>query len=353
MLREHRELLDWLLLEGGLVIRYRTATELLDEEGGPRLAALTAELLKSPQVARWLKRLAPGVLHHSKPSAFENVCGKLAELGICAGMWPFDQRITPFIEQLENWEDYPAAFGSFYKLLLAAGLARTGLAPLACVRETVAKRLREIAPFFRAADFDIYVPAKELPNIPAAYRDKRFVRPKFFTGNSLNLPNLHDVLAVAHCQAWLNRMGYEDHINALVSFILDPAYQRLDEGYGYMWTQEGSPRKYYAIGWSVHLPGYFGFDLERYQQAALITRLEMMARFSAARRHPWFIRCLEHLEQFRQDGGTYILPRSYLREARTGYGVFGNHMGLEENRRTIKAIELESTFRMLRLRNQV
>jgi hypothetical protein len=55
------------------------------------------------------------------------------------------------------------------------------------------------------------------------------------------------------------------------------------------------------------------------------------------------------MEGFKTDTGTYLIPRSYLLESKRGYYVCGEYMGLEDNRRQRKAIELESTFRMLLL----
>ncbi len=51
--------------------------------------------------------------------------------------------------------------------------------------------------------------------------------------------------------------------------------------------------------------------------------------------------------RFGFEEGTYCLPRPYLQESRSGYYVGGEYMGLEDNRRQLKAIELESTFRTL------
>ena len=50
------------------------------------------------------------------------------------------------------------------------------------------------------------------------------------------------------------------------------------------------------------------------------------------------------MEGFWTDKGTYRFPREYLQENNNEYWIGSSHMGLEENRRTNLALELESTF---------
>jgi hypothetical protein len=74
-----------------------------------------------------------------------------------------------------------------------------------------------------------------------------------------------------------------------------------------------------------------------------------MGQFPAARRHPWFVNGLDYLHSFQTEKGTYLFRRSYLPEQPNGYWVNGARMGLEEDRKTRLAIELESTFWMVML----
>jgi hypothetical protein len=59
---------------------------------------------------------------------------------------------------------------------------------------------------------------------------------------------------------------------------------------------------------------------------------------------------MDYLESYCTNNGTYIFPRSHLQERAIGYWVTGAYMGLEENRRKNMAIELESTFWMLKIK---
>jgi hypothetical protein len=139
----------------------------------------------------------------------------------------------------------------------------------------------------------------------------------------------------------------KSQIETVVAYILHPDYQALDEGYGYM---RAGKRRYYSMGWSVHLPGYNGLDFERTMHATMyVQRLELMAHFPIARRSQWFRDGVQHLEGYRTARGTYRFPARYLREQQSGYWVQGAYMRLEENRRSRQSLELDSTFRLLKI----
>ena len=120
------ELIEWLLENGGPAVHYRTAADLLDEPAGVDLRDLEQELLDSPQVRLWLDRLAPDGLHSSRNTAFENVMGKLAELGLRAGMALLDQKVLHFRRWLNSEEARSREFSHFYRGLVAGALARLG-----------------------------------------------------------------------------------------------------------------------------------------------------------------------------------------------------------------------------------
>jgi hypothetical protein len=108
------------------------------------------------------------------------------------------------------------------------------------------------------------------------------------------------------------------------------------------------------MGWSVHLPGYSGFEFCRAMHAHMfVQRLELMAHFPVARQSEWFKNCMRHLEGYRTEQGTYRFPARYLREQASGYWVQGAYMRLEEKRRTRQSLELDSTFRMLKIKRLV
>jgi hypothetical protein len=62
---------------------------------------------------------------------------------------------------------------------------------------------------------------------------------------------------------------------------------------------------------------------------------------------------MQILETYQTERGTYNFPSTYLVEMKAGYYVGGEYMGLEDNRRNPKTLELESTFRMLLLKKRI
>jgi hypothetical protein len=169
------------------------------------------------------------------------------------------------------------------------------------------------------------------------------------------LPWIYDIVGFS---AYLPERGNKadrEKTNTIISYILNEHYQRLPEGYGILLAAN---RRYYAMGWSVSLPGFVNKLSEEvstrhvpaWMLGAFIQRLVVMGRFAVVRRHPWFINSLKHLEGFKTQAGTYLFPRSYLPEKANGYWITGARMGLESSRKTTLATELESTFWMAKLK---
>ena len=368
---EDRALVAWLLENGGSVIRYRTAAELVDNADGIDVDQLRADLLASPMTQMWLDRVGQPVgglsgFHHSKPEAFENTASKLCDLGLHAGMASLDARMAPFRswlhEQAEAIDDIAEVTYTggetkagtqsavergihwFEAVLVAARLAWLGYDD-ASIRVCLSRRLETLHALAIAGNHDIYIDQDtfgDYPNNP--FRKRPLVDPRF---NGV-LPSIHDVYALAHYPRDILDSTARSKINAVIAYILHPDYQALDDGYGVM---RAGPRRYFSMGWSVHLPGYDGFAAMSDGQAGFfVQRLEMMAHFPAARQHRWFQESMAHLESYRTEDGTYRFPSRYLREIPAGYWVTGAYMRLEENRRKRQSLTLDSTFRMMLLK---
>ncbi|MCJ7552013.1 MAG: hypothetical protein MUQ30_20270 [Anaerolineae bacterium] len=364
------DLVLWLLEYGGPAIRYRTAMELFSGPTDLDVARLSADLLASPMTQPWLDRVGvPGNgffgFHHSRPEAFENAASKLCDLGLRVGMVLLDEKMLPYRRWLEGQaeaindiaegshsdvvtrEVTQAALDSgirwFEAVLVAARLAWLGY-PDAAVGICLTRRLETLHALARTGDHDIYIDQDtfgDYPNDP--FRKRRFVDPQF---NGI-LPSIHDLYALAHFPSALLDAAAQHKIDTVAAYVLHPDYQALEDGYGVM---RAAPRRYFSMGWSIHLPGYDGFDFDNGQAGMLVQRLELMAHFPVARRSQWFRRTLDHLESCRTETGTYRFPASYLREQAGGYWVTGAYMRLEVNRRNRLSLEIESTFRMCKIK---
>jgi hypothetical protein len=227
--------------------------------------------------------------------------------------------------------------------LVASCLSWAGYGADEAVGNCLSERLSMVYGLARSGTHDIYIDHDTFGDCPAAFRKRPLVNPEY---NS-QLPGIWDIYALAHYPE--DRMDAEttSQIAAVIAYILHPGYQALHQGYGYM---RSGPRRYYSMGWSIHLPGYNGLDLNGATHAHMfVQRLALMAHFPTARQTQWFQDCVTHLEGFRTQEGTYRFPARYLREQSSGYWVQGAYMRLEENRRTRRSLELDSTFRMLEI----
>ena len=362
---------DWLLQASGPIVRWRTASELCRGFHEPELTRLRRELVDHPLVQTWLGRLSAGrsgvnldridprtlqqlggKVHGSTCTALENVLGKLAEFGMQAGMAVLDEQMLPLMRVFTaraEWQGdttFQSAWESLVKSVFAWGLLRTGYRPDPPMRDYLYRHLESTHKIARDRVYDLYADRVELAGLPKAWAGKAILKQEVMAG--YHLPLIHDMYMLAHWPADMLDSESAGLIDDIVAYILDPRFQALPVGYGYAWINER--RACYSWGWSPHLPGFYGFDFHHPSEVGeLVQRLELMAHFPAARRSRWFLSALQHLDQFRTGHGTSRFPSRYLHELPDGYYVSGALMGLGENRRGKAGLEIESTFRMIRI----
>jgi hypothetical protein len=201
----------------------------------------------------------------------------------------------------------------------------------------------------RTGNYDIYIDQDTFGDFNNSFRKKPLIDP------DLNepLPKIWDIYALAHWPEPLSNDANKPKIDTIIAYILHPDYQALEEGYGVM---RAGKRRYYSMGWSIHLPGYAessetdGPEFDRpVHEYSFVQRLELMAHFRVAQRSQWFQHCVQHLARFQTEPGSYRFPARYLREGSSGYWVSGAYMRLEENRRVRRSLDLDSTFRMSKI----
>ena len=262
----HQESVDWLLENGGPVIRYRTATELMSPSDSIDIGQLREALLQSQLARTWLERFIPGRgindLHGSKSTTFENVMGKLTDLGCSQGMTALDNQTEPFRQWLQNNAERPSRhiFDLFCRTLIAAFLARAGYTDEPAVGTVLKNRLETVYDFTRLGSYDIYIDPADYPRMPRSFQRSSLLNPALSRdGDNLSLPWTYDIIGLA---AYLPECGTEDDwakANTIINYILNDQYQKLPPGYGVIRSVNG---RYYGMGWSVHLPAFFGTPSE-------------------------------------------------------------------------------------------
>lgn len=356
--------IEWLLENGGPIVRWRTANELCQAFGYTQppieLERLKQELLAQPLVQAWLKRLHLQELstplegldadalwwlgrrvHGGKVECLENVLGKLAEFGLRAGMPGLDERALPLM-RLFRWQGewkrdvtFQNAWETLVKSVFAWGLLRLGYAPDAAMQDFLLQHVQVCHKIAGDRVYDIYADEAELAGLPKAWTGKPIIKQEVMA--NYWLPYIHDLYVFAHLPADLHTAAIDQMINELLDYLLDPRFQALPDGYGYAWIKER--RTCYGWGWSPHLKD----DTTR------LLRIQLLAHFPHARQSAWFQESLQFLESFRTSEGRYCFPIEYLHESE-GYYVTGAGMGLGESRRKSTWNEIESTFRMMNVK---
>ena len=352
---EHTELPFWLLRNGNPVIRFRTLVDMLHEEDVGEVSEALEDLLKEEEVRLWLERLIPefdlNQVHSSRETAFENVMGKLVQLGMRAGLQPFDNKTLPHRVWLtENNEIEPIEpHFVFKKSVLASFLSYAGYGSTKPVRDHLFSRLTAMNQFAINPSFEtVFVDKSEFSGIPKTAQEHDLVNPELYLNQNFRLPWIYDIRGLAFCQNILENPTLKERCERVVSLILTEEYQNLPRSYGIAKYGE----RYYVLGWAVNLPGYKdGF--ENLTSGELLLTLEMMGSFSTARNSEWFQNAMEYLERFRTDTGTYLFPRELLTDKKDGYWIGGLRMGLESNRTTQSSLEIESTFWMTHIKRLV
>jgi hypothetical protein len=338
------EAIQWLLANSGPAIRFQLVVDMLQEEDVGKVSSVLADLLASPLVTEWMNRLAPGFemkqLHSSSPGAFENTMGKLRELGLRAGLQPFDSKTFPFRAWLTDTEEdeTESPFRVFLRTLVASFLSFAGYSDTDPVSNVLKERLEATYSFARKPEFALVYMGD--------MGDEDLVDSKLYPDQQLVLPWVHDILGFAGSAQILSDPDLRQKAETVISMVLSPEYQELQPDYGLTKYKDRA----YKIGWSVHLPGFLSEPSES-SMPRLLRTLPMMAPFRTVRESKWFRQMMDILETYSTEHGTYRFPMSWLPETREGYWVNGAYMALEEDRKKSTANECESTFRMFRIRH--
>lgn len=340
------EAIEWLTKEGGPIIKWLTFRHFGVAASGYNETRLRKDLIECNQVKKWLQNLNDAqYIHGSFDTCLENAMGKLIEFGLDVSFAPIAEAMKRRHDRWHELAKEDRLAKKFYLVLLGSLLLRLGVRDSE-IEDFVRQRLSDLAEFLEHCPKEFYMSdeEKQKNKVPKNVREKPFIKREFIRDGELMLPQIDDITAFSMLQKLDDSRKTQKNIEKIVNFVLSEAYQNLKPGFGYGFYAN----KPYAIGWSCDLPGHFGFSTPDEMSSHFIMRLELMSQFHFAREHEWIGDCIGYLEQFSTSFGIYLFPRNMLCE-KGGYYVSGAHMGLEEIRRDKKALQLESTFRMLRI----
>ena len=336
--------------EGDPVLRHLVATRLARTTSGYNMARLREEMRDTKNAAYWFecltKREGVGAIHGSRDTCFENALGKLVSFGLGRGDAELDRAVGVFIDWIERVEE-KSPFERLIAPIVASVLAWGGYWQVEAIGRYWNQRINDLYEFAVNRDYSIHADKAAYKGIPQSFQDRLLIDPGLYPEGRLKLPWIYDIRAFTALRDDSARPDMSAKIDVIIDYVLDPRYQDFPKGYGIIALEQG---RYYALGWSVWLPGFRGFEMDGFEAGCLVQRLEMMSHFPSARSSEWFINCLAHLESFKTGNGTYLFPKEYLNEKKNSYLITGGHMGLGEDRRRKAWRELESTYWMLAIR---
>ncbi|WP_419661052.1 hypothetical protein [Desulfosarcina variabilis] len=359
-IEENRSIIEWLMNNGGPVIRYRTAIEFLDNYqlekdfikdivNDEKIQYLLAKLDDFGPIKTNDKRTLNAI---HKVDGLEGYISKLLEFGFTKNIKPFDKKMRIFRQYVNNnlvqqanasrsGQDVRNNWAIFIAVLMTCFLIRAGYRYKELL-DFVEFRTEALYRNAKEMNYDVYYDQSVLSRMlkrPHHWLNTPVLRSEFDPGfNERPLPNIWDIYTLAYFPEDCKSNKLRMKIDRIIEYVLDDRFQVLREGYGLLFFNAN--KRYYTCGWSPTLPYFHNVENKR-DKRVLVRYVDLMARFKNATNSDWMKKCINHLEEFKTATGTYTFPKNYLSE---------KYVRLGENRRKKNAIEIESTFRMLLLK---
>lgn len=355
---------NWLMDNADAPIRYRVARELLKDEQAAK--KIEPELLEHKEVQKWLAFLKPNnppqhwmMEHGCFDFNLENAMPKVIKLGLHGGLKQMEDSIGLYIEKLNSkYRDTPFRGSSrenFCAIMNANFLSLAGIKS-DIVTKCMLKSLDEMYGFARQDRYDIYMSLEErdkLSGIPKNWKDTEyFIKPDLFEKHGYFFPLIYDIIGLYGLYD-LHEPDVDMKINAVLNYISSNDFHtKICGGYGIL-VVDGSNR-FNGMGWDPQYPGWF--DAGEYMEKGNIPKLlffaEFISHYPIALKTKWFKDLIIYLEKYKNESGIYEFPKEWMPE-KSGYAVQGFHMSYGENRRKKIWREIESTFYMQLLQQNI
>lgn len=352
---------DWLMDNADAPIRYRVAREFLKDEKTAK--DIEVELSQNPTVILWLKSLKPkapprhwSMEHGSFDYCLENAMLKIVQLGLHGALPQVTDALEYYrtkiksIDSLdtEKTENTGISYRKpkfFFAILIANFLSLANIEDESALQYMLGS-LDEMHNFVHKRIYDIYLSEEErrsLAKVPKIWRDSdHFIKPDMVREYGFSFPFVYDIVGM-HRLYDLKNPEVDKKINEVISYIsTDEFHRKISDGYGILVEEDG---KYHSMGWDPKYPGWF--DLPGYMENGNVPKLLFFAlyisKYPVAVKTKWYVDLLNYIEKYKTETGTYLFPGKWLKES-TGYAVQGHHMSFGENRRKKNWREIESTF---------
>jgi len=287
------------VFENGLI------SNLLEIEDIKKLMSCMDQFIPQPREKKALEHL----LHYYKETCIDHFFPRLMETGFRAGIPEWNEKMKPFRELysylLSEEYGYVIMTSRFF---LMAGYSYQE------VIDAVKERINLIYQAAQERVFGIYQGRENLPKTPKHWESKGIIRDELNPWLKMKpLPVIYDIAAMAYFPEKHLDPETKKKIDVIVSYVLDPAFQRLPEGYGLLWSKP--QRRFYACGWSPTLPFYRDYPRPgNYNEYSLLYYVNLMSHFKVAQDSPWFQECMRILQSYQDEDGAFVFPATLLHQ---------------------------------------
>jgi|LSQX01.1.fsa_nt_gb hypothetical protein len=348
----------WLLENSNIPIKFNLNLDSISSNN---------EFLQFPEVQYWMSYLKKYYetncmpkIHGSHDYRFENIMGKLVQLGAYSEIESFHQYVSIYLNflhgHIQRANKDPLSFGKVYQsydyeLIIATFLSQAGYFKDYAIQYVFQKRLNILYSFAIEKRYDIYMDASNLPGVKKEWKDSIIHTDLYMDGN-IHLPTVHDIIFFGIAMKNHPDIATIDKVNVILDWIFDDRYKDISDRYGYFYIPWGSYATK-AICWKFRMPDVLIMDESAKSLNSLLHSTYIMSFFENSKSSDWFNAALTYLNSFKTESERYIFPRDMLQEKKDGYWIFGSHMGMGEDRKIKSFIEIESTYWMEKILDNI
>jgi hypothetical protein len=201
---------------------------------------------------------------------------------------------------------YPFHGLTVMMLLLEAGYCSDD------IKEYVTKRIDRIHRVAVAQLFDIYEDDVTKIRQPNKWSDKLILKDRHTEnlGGEFPLPTVYDVMLFMRFYRHIKDDSVKQQVNDIMDYIRHPEYQKTGGDYGWHWAQK--EKTYHASSGGWGLPMYGDDEYEPKSAWGFLSKLETMSYSPVMLNSEYFKKCINYLDGFKTERGTYILHSGFI-----------------------------------------
>jgi len=183
----------------------------------------------------------------------------------------------------------------------------------------------------------------------------------YYINAGYSLPIIYDIGLMLEIYKFIKDENVKDKIDDVMRFILNPQYQKIRGNYGWIWSF--NEKTYHACGPGICLPLFESDELNG-GEWSFLNILEMMSLSPVMCKSKWFNKCMNYLEQYKTENGTYLYPDQFFNHltyhAPAGISALCEAIiskdvvsSIKKNRKKSFAYELYGTFLTTMIKNRI